>query len=125
MKKFITHIDLLALTLFATIFFSISSVSAQSTVATVTTDKADYSPGETVVIEGDGWDAGEQVKLEIDHSTVTHGNTVLYAAADENGHIYNEEFVIEPEHLGEIFTLRATGQSSDRTAQTTFTDATA
>ncbi|HLL44208.1 MAG TPA: hypothetical protein VK369_13760, partial [Segetibacter sp.] len=126
MKKLFTHIGLLAFMLFTTIFFSVSSLSAQSTDAnsTVYTDKEDYHPGETVIIEGDGWESGEQVKLEIDHSTVTHGNTVLYATADDNGHIYNNEFVIRDEHLGETFILTATGQSSSLTAQTVFTDAT-
>ena len=33
---------------------------------TVTTDKADYQPGETVVITGTGWTAGETVKLYIE-----------------------------------------------------------
>jgi uncharacterized protein YjdB len=127
MRKFITHIGLLALTIFATIFLGLSAVNAQSTDAnaTVYTDKADYLPGETVIIEGDGWEAGEQVKLEIDHSTVSHSNTVLYATADANGHIYNNEFLIKEIHLDEFFTLLATGQSSGLTAQTTFTDGSA
>ncbi len=30
--------------------------------------KHDYQPGEVVIIEGDGWRPGEQVRLEIDHS---------------------------------------------------------
>jgi uncharacterized protein YjdB len=124
MKKFITHIGLLALTLFATIFLGLSAVNAQSTDAnaSVYTNKSDYSPGETVIIEGEGWQAGEQVKLELDHSTVSHGNTILYATADTNGYINNEEYIIQPIHLGESFILTATGQSSGLTAQTTFTD---
>ena len=93
------------------------------TSTTVYTDKPDYHPGDTVIIQGDGWQPGEQVKLEIDHSTITHGNTVLYATANGGGHIYNNEFIIQPQHLGENFTLAATGQSSGRTAQTAFTDA--
>src|SRR5437762_7702731 len=36
---------------------SVSAVPA--TTATVTTDKSDYLPGETVVISGSGWTAGE------------------------------------------------------------------
>ncbi|MDQ3846190.1 MAG: hypothetical protein M3342_19605, partial [Bacteroidota bacterium] len=111
---------------FLTMAFSCLTAFAQgqTTTPTVYTDKADYLPGETVIIEGDGWKAGEQVKLEIDHSTVTHGNTVLNATADDKGHIYNNEFVIQPQHLHESFNLTATGLSSGLTAQTTFTDAT-
>ncbi|MDH3244300.1 MAG: hypothetical protein OEM26_06770, partial [Saprospiraceae bacterium] len=33
--------------------------------ATVTTDKDDYYPGETVLITGSGWEAGEDVRLHI------------------------------------------------------------
>lgn len=89
---------------------------------TVTTDKDDYLPGDVVQITGDGWQAGEQVKLVIDHSTVTHGNTVLYATADDDGHIFNDQYVIQEYHLGESFVLLATGGSSGNTAQATFTD---
>ncbi|MBC6610420.1 T9SS type A sorting domain-containing protein [Hymenobacter sp. BT507] len=99
-----------------------SAVSAFAQAATVYTDKADYLPGDVVTIEGNGWQAGEQVKLEIDHSTISHGNTVLSATADDNGHILNTEYVIQDIHLGESFTLAATGLSSGLTAQTAFTD---
>ena len=35
---------------------------------TVTTDKPDYEPGETVVISGTGWTANQAVALHIDDS---------------------------------------------------------
>jgi len=35
---------------------------------TVTTDKPDYEPGETVVISGTGWTPSEAVALHIDDS---------------------------------------------------------
>ncbi|MCS3798437.1 hypothetical protein GGD38_003807, partial [Chitinophagaceae bacterium OAS944] len=104
-----------------TLLLAITSIG--QTIPTVYTDKLDYQPGEVVIIEGDGWRPGEQVKLEIDHSTITHGNTILYATADVNGHIRNDEFTIQSFHLGENFTLTATGISSGFTATTTFTDA--
>ena len=82
------------------------------TLATVQTDKPDYLPGYVVVIEDDGWQANEAMTLVIDHSTVSHGNTVLSAMADANGHIRNDQFVIQPIHFDEFFTLDATGQAS-------------
>src|SRR4051794_6766880 len=39
-----------------------------STGATVTTDKSDYMPGETVVISGTGWTPNQAVALHIDDS---------------------------------------------------------
>ncbi|WP_165760456.1 immunoglobulin domain-containing protein, partial [Niastella populi] len=113
------HIKGIMVTL-VTLLMAISSFG--QLVPTVYTDKADYQPGEVVIIEGDGWRPGEQVKLEIDHSTITHGNTVLYATADDRGHIRNEQYVIQAIHWGESFILTATGMSSGFTATTTFTD---
>ncbi len=89
---------------------------------TISTDREDYLPGDIVLIEGDHWLPGEQVRLEIDHSTVSHGNTILTATADASGHVYNDEFLIQPIHLGESFTLMASGQRSGLSASTTFTD---
>ena len=93
-----------------TLLLAIPSIA--QLLPTVYTDKSDYQPGEVVIIEGDGWGAGEQVKLEVDHSTITHGNTVLYATADVNGHIRNDQFIIQSFHLGESFILTATGRSN-------------
>ncbi|WP_205510691.1 MBG domain-containing protein [Longitalea arenae] len=116
------HTKMGMLVILIAMLFSVRTVG-QTTNATVYTDKADYQPGEVVIIEGDGWLPGEPVKLDIDHSTVTHGNTVLYATADANGHIRNEQYIIQPFHLGESFVLTATGMVSAQTAKTTFTDA--
>src|SRR5712691_9237565 len=41
------------------------SYRASALTATVTTDKVDYQPGDTVVITGTGWQAGETVALTI------------------------------------------------------------
>src|SRR5687768_1355628 len=84
-------------------FFLTAGAFAQT--ATVYTNKPDYLPGDIVVIEGDGWKPGEQVKLDVDHSTISHGNTILYATADATGHIYNNQYIIQQIHLGELFIL--------------------
>ena len=92
--------------------------------ATVTTDKADYAPGEVLVITGSGWDPGEVVKLNIvETPTLCPNGHNLYDTADENGNIFNNAFVFNIRHVGITFTLTATGLSSGLTAQTTFTDA--
>ena len=98
-------------------------VIMDSSGATVTTDKTDYAPGETVHITGTGWQAGETVGLRIhrdgrDPST----DTLLSAVADANGNISNSQFVIQQTDLGVSFVLTATGQTSGYIAQTTFTD---
>ncbi|MBW6500861.1 MAG: T9SS type A sorting domain-containing protein [Bacteroidales bacterium] len=87
------------------------------------TDKADYMPGETVVITGTGWLPGETVNMVIDHLTFDHPDQYLSAVASSDGNIYNNSYVIDPSDLGETFLLTATGLSSGLTATTTFTDA--
>ncbi len=74
-----------------------------SSTATVTTDKTDYSPGETIIITGAGWQP-------------------LTAVADASGNIQNSDYLVQDTDLGLSFLLTATGQSSGYTAQTTFTD---
>ena len=104
-----------------------TTVVNNSFEATVQTDKPDYSPGEHVQITGSGWvpaqngDPGETVLLHI-VSDCGCTNVTYEAVADENGNIYNDEFLITEAHIGASFTLTATGTISDQTAVTTFTD---
>lgn len=90
--------------------------------ATVTTDKTDYQPGETVIITGSGWAAGETVRLAVRRESSEAADANLSAVADEYGNILNREFTVGREHVGASFTLTATGQSSGRTATARFTD---
>ena len=41
----------------------LASLALRASAATVATDKADYAPGENVVITGSGWEPGETVVL--------------------------------------------------------------
>jgi uncharacterized repeat protein (TIGR01451 family) len=93
-------------------------------IATVATDQEDYSPGETVHVTGTGWEPGETVSL-LFHEDVDppiHPDRTLTAVADESGQISNQEYLIDEEDDGIQFILTATGLTSSRTAQTTFTD---
>ena len=62
--------------------------------ATVTTDKLEYYPGDTLFIIGSGWQPGETVRLHIDEipARCPHGHN-LYAVADNQGNIYNKQFI--------------------------------
>jgi hypothetical protein len=99
-----------------------TAVLFESSAATVTTDKTDYAPGETVVITGTGWLPGETVTLNIHRDTNDPPDTVLSAVADASGNITNSEYVVQQYDLGVTFLLTATGQTSGFTAQTSFTD---
>ena len=83
--------------------------------ASVTTDKSDYSPGETVTISGSGWQAGETVALTIVEND-GDGPWNSSATADDSGNISNAAFVIQDHDGGVSFTLTATGDSSGQTA---------
>jgi hypothetical protein len=93
-----------------------------SSTATVTTDKTDYHPGETVLITGTGWQPGETVSLNIHRDTNDPPDTVLTTVADASGNIQDSDYVVQDYDLGVSFLLTATGLSSGYTAQTTFTD---
>jgi uncharacterized repeat protein (TIGR01451 family) len=89
--------------------------------ATLKTDKPDYTPGETVIITGTGWEPGETVSLLLQEVPRTHEERTLTATADASGNIFNNEFQPEEHDLGVRFYLTASGQALQ--AQTTFTDA--
>ena len=93
-------------------------------IATVSTDKEDYTPGDTVTVTGAGWEPGETVSL-LFHEDVNppiHPDETLSTVADELGHIFNREYGIDSTDIGVRFVLTATGQTSGRTAHATFTD---
>ena len=88
----------------------------------ITTDKDDYYPGEIVIVKGNGWLPGETVRLTFDEVPY-NPPVILYATADDEGDIYNTQYLIETHHLGATITLTAIGLRSGLTAKTVFTDA--
>src|SRR5438876_1121152 len=87
--------------------------------STVTTDKSDYVPGETVVISGSGWISGQPVSLHIDESDNDLPWDVS-ATPDAAGNFSNSEFVVQAHDIGVVFTLTAT--QGGVVATTQFTD---
>src|SRR6266566_1201515 len=96
--------------------------------ATVETDRPDYPPGTQVNVTGSGWLPGEVVELTITETQnisvdgTLDGPFVFRATADAQGNIANGDFSTDQRDLGVTFVLTALGQSSARTAQTSFTD---
>ena len=87
--------------------------------STVTTDKNDYAPGETVAISGSGWIPGQPVALHIEESDNDLPWDVS-ATPDAAGNFSNSDFVIQSHDIGVVFTLTATQGSVVTTTQ--FTD---
>ena len=98
-----------------------SDLFEETVIPTITTDKLDYQPGDIVVVTGSGWQSEETVKLTFDEIPYNPPVT-YYATADDEGNIYNTQYVIEERHLGSTIALTAVGQTSGLTAQTIFTD---
>src|SRR5438128_11571828 len=100
-------------------------VTSPRRLASVKTDKPDYSPGETVTLTGSGWEPGEVVALLLHEDTTLHDDRTLTATADPLGHIVNNEFNPEPHDVGATFDVTAGGQASALAAQTSCTDGSA
>src|SRR5206468_528309 len=103
--------------------------SAQSPLAsseafyypTLRSDKPDYSPGEIVTLMGERWRPNETITINI-HESSGDPDTNLTATADVSGSFTNQQFIVQPSDLGVRFLATATGQTSNWTAQATFTD---
>lgn len=104
----------------------VASAYAQETAPqpTITSDKADYPPGGTVVLTGSNWQPGESVNIVVDDDGVDERDWQrdVTVTADENGNI-RDEFQL-PDWFVADYSVKATGAQSG-VATTTFTDAVA
>ena len=91
--------------------------------ATVTTDKTDYQPGDTVIISGQGWQAGDTVSLLIHPDPQTHPDIPLTAFVASDGSFLNSDYVVQDSDLGVSFLLTASSSDGSCVATTAFTDA--
>jgi len=96
----------------------------QSSSASVTTGKLDYSPGTPVVVTGRGFQPNEIVTLTFHEDPHTHAENVGSVQADADGNFTYDQYAPEEHDIGVTFVLDAEGESSGWTAQTTFTDGT-
>ncbi|HEY1267615.1 MAG TPA: kelch repeat-containing protein [Candidatus Binatia bacterium] len=99
-----------------------SSVVVSSSQATITTDKLDYAPGETVTITGTSWKPQESVSIVLHEVPETHADTIVSSTADQDGRFTNTDFAPDKSDIGRAFTVTAVGESSKFSAQTAFTD---
>jgi Bacterial Ig-like domain (group 3) len=97
-----------------------ATIAAASTGPSITTDLADYPPGATVTLSGDGWQAGESVALFVNDSAGQTWNWSDSVTADDSG-TFTDSLQL-PNWFVATYTATATGTVSG-TATTTFTDA--
>ncbi len=116
---------LLAAAVAASIFLLVVSASsaraepAASLAPTISSDKVDYAPGETVTLSGSNWQPGELVHLNVNDDQGKTWTRDSDVAADDAGNI-TDQFNL-PDHFVAVYAVTATGPASG-TATTTFTD---
>jgi hypothetical protein len=111
------------LVVLALAFSGLAPVAAQIANAaegpSIASDKADYAPGEHVVLTGSGWQAGEPVNIDVNDDEGSSWRRNVDVTADGSGDI-RDEFNL-PDWFVATYSVVATGATSG-TARTTFTD---
>src|SRR4051812_38926526 len=89
---------LLALACLLGVGFALMAVPGYThkAAATLTTDKSDYSPGQTAILSGTGWQAGETVNIAI--TAANHEEEDLSATADDGGNI-TAQFAVDADDI--------------------------
>lgn len=100
-----------------------SVVLVESSPATVTTDKAEYSQGERPLISGSGWQPNETVRIVRQEARPGHRRKAIEVVADEKGNFTSGDISVEEFQPGVTYTLTVMGAQSAYIAQTTYGDA--
>jgi hypothetical protein len=98
-----------------------SFLALSGSATTISTDKLDYTPGQTALITGTAWQPGETVDIVMHEDPHTHTERRLSVVADGEGKISGSYFV-EQHDSNVHFVVGAKGLTSGWTAQTAFTD---
>ncbi|HKY04221.1 MAG TPA: HYR domain-containing protein, partial [Blastocatellia bacterium] len=100
-----------------------SVVLVESSPATVTTDKAEYSHGERPLISGSGWQPRETVRIVRQEARPGHRRKAIEVVADEKGNFTSGDISVEEFQPGVTYTLTVMGSESSYIAQTSYSDA--
>ncbi|HKY28414.1 MAG TPA: Ig-like domain repeat protein, partial [Pyrinomonadaceae bacterium] len=92
-----------------------------SSPASISTDKMDYLPGDTVTINGRGYQPGETVRVKIHEDPHTPQERGFDIVADADGN-FSGTYLVADNDLLMKFIVSARGLTSGWTAHTTFTD---
>src|SRR5882724_10434160 len=113
------------LVLFAIVCFQLPLALSAESLPAVTTDKADYPPGDTAQITGTGFQPGEQVQCQVLRLDAPFDLSVSHlpwlVTADASGNFLTSWFVTW-DAAGAMLELTAVGQTSSVVATWEFTD---
>src|SRR5215203_5004475 len=96
-----------------------SGAAAALGAPSVSSDRADYAPGETVTLRGSGWGVGEVVHINVNDKAGQTWSRDVDVTADLLGNV-TDQFTL-PDWFVAVYGITATGPTSG-TATTTFTD---
>jgi hypothetical protein len=90
--------------------------------ASISTDKSDYAPQETVSLRGHGWTPGESITVVVRQVPEAGADRILQFAADKTGSFLNQSFCPDDRDVGKTLIATARGSISGVVAQTKLTD---
>ena len=98
------------------------AVASSDDGLSISTDKDDYAPGDTVWFTGAGWPANDVLDILLEDEPATHEPHRWTVATGEDGTFRDSTYVVDVGDLGVTFTLTATSQSTGRWLKVVFTD---
>jgi hypothetical protein len=88
----------------------------------ITTDKDDYAPGDTVHFTGSGWSANDVLDIVLVDDAATQETHTWTISVAEDGTFQDSTYVVDVNDLGVTFTLTATSRANGRSLTVVFTD---
>ncbi len=89
----------------------------------ISTDKDDYQPGDTVHFTGSGWQPGDVLDIVLTDDPLTHDPLTWSVSVGEDGMFHDTTYVVNEGDLNVKFTLVATSRATGRSLTVQFTDA--
>ncbi len=89
----------------------------------ISTDKDDYQPGDTVYLTGAGWPANDTLDIQLDDEPATHAPHTWWVPVAEDSTFRDSTYVVDVGDLDVTFTLTATSRATGRSLAVQFTDA--
>lgn len=89
---------------------------------TISTDKDDYAPGDTVWFTGSGWPVDDVLDILLTEEPLTHPPHEWTIAVGSDGTFRDSTYVVDEGDLDVTFTLVATSRSTGRSLTVMFTD---
>ena len=103
-----------------------STVAFATTTAedglSISTDKDDYAPGDTVIFTGSGWAADDILDVVLIDEPQTHDPHEWSVSVGADGTFQDSTYVVDVGDLGVTFTLTATSRITGRSLTVVFTD---